>query len=59
MSDQEKLELAREIYLAYMIETAEAKGDKLADGQSAKCLSGDLDGQHGVKIALRAIEALA
>ncbi|UXC93094.1 hypothetical protein EGM87_22625 [Sphingobium sp. RSMS] len=51
------LHRAREIYWQYMEEVAAAKGDSVALGEREKCLRGDLDHQHGVQIALRALMA--
>ena len=52
-----EVECAREIYWQYMEETAAAKGSAVAPGEREKCLRGDLDHQHGVQIALRAIRS--
>ncbi|BAK66908.1 hypothetical protein SLG_22330 [Sphingobium sp. SYK-6] len=49
------LRRAREVYLQYMEAHAAEKGVALAIGEAERCLRGDLDNQHGVKIAIGAI----
>lgn len=54
-SPNEALREARHIYWQYMEDIAAAKGAEMAEGQKEKCLAGDMDDQHGIQIALRAL----
>lgn len=53
--ERSPIERARYIYWQYMEETAARRGIAVALGEKEKCLRGDLDEQHGIQIALRAI----
>lgn len=55
----EVTQLARQIYADYMEIIATEKGDTLVAGQREKCLSGEMDQHHGVRIAIEATRAAA